>query len=1126
MKTLFVNRNVTISIFTVILLTYSIQGISYGQDLLIEPSDETNDLVFYWAEEWEDSYIIRRMDLANGQSQDVALLSIKPNDIAIDASRGKIYWASAKGIQRANLDGTDIQLVAVGSEVDSIYLDVAGGKIYWGDHNPYKLRRANLDGTNVEDLITGFGSSLSTIAVDVSGGKIYWARSSTISTILIQRANLDGTNVEDLITNRENFTIVDIEVDASENKIYWRDRRGKIQRADLDGANVQDVVYVQTNYSSGWQDKIALDVSGGKIYWVDFEDDKVQRADLDGANVQDVVTGFPGYIGAFSLATILDKTTLNASPASVPSTIQFSDVFLARTVRIALGLPIGADTLPKTELAKLTVLDATGIDITDLTGLEHATQLTVLNLEKNDISDITPLTQLTQLTELDLSANQIRDITPLTQLTQLTELDLSANQIRDVTPLTGLISLERLHLAKNPIETTYPLHILLDANPDLDIDITITDAVPFPVTEETLNGGTELQVLIPEFEQQPMFWVNTQTRKIESLGYFDAVTNGVTVLTVDRAAEKLYWGEHSKSGGVIKRANFDGTKVETLVSLSSVPRGIAIDTVRNKLYWTNSDLQIQTATRDGEDISTVIQLEEDILEKTVKKCSTRFFVFIPYTDCDTKTIRTNLTSPTDIAVSTVDGRLYWTEFSGRIRRVNLDGTGLGTLLPDIGSPYGIVVAGDKVYWAEEIDERFGKIQRANLNGTNVETLATVEGLPTGISVDTAAGKVYWANSLGGIQRTDLNGGEVEAVVSGITAPGDFVLVPSVQPTPPTKATIDATVNILPASVASPAIGEQITFNLNIARGKAVAGYQATVQFDTTALRYVSSANGDYLPAGAFFVDPKVEGNFIKLNAASFAGESNGDGTLTTLTFEVIAAKASTLTLSDVLLTDSAGETFVPKIENAEITESPQLIGDVNGDGTVNIADLVLVAGVLGKTGQNAADVNGDSVVNIADLVLVAGALGTTAAAPSLHPQALEMLTATEIKQWLSAAQQLGITDTMSQRGILFLQQLLAALTPKETALLPNYPNPFNPETWIPYQLAKDADVTLHIYAVNGQLVRMLTLGHQTSGMYQNCSRAAYWDGKNELGEPVASGVYFYTLTAGDFSATRKMLIQK
>ena len=98
--------------------------------------------------------------------------------------------------------------------------------------------------------------------------------------------------------------------------------------------------------------------------------------------------------------------------------------------------------------------------------------------------------------------------------------------------------------------------------------------------------------------------------------------------------------------------------------------------------------------------------------------------------------------------------------------------------------------------------------------------------------------------------------------------------------------------------------------------------------------------------------------------------------------------------------------------------------------------------------------------------------------------------------------------------------------PIETTLLPNYPNPFNPETWIPYQLATPADVTVRIYSVNGSLIRRLALGYQTAGMYRGRSRAAYWDGKNEVGESVVSGIYFYTLTAGNFRATRKMLIQK
>ena len=114
-----------------------------------------------------------------------------------------------------------------------------------------------------------------------------------------------------------------------------------------------------------------------------------------------------------------------------------------------------------------------------------------------------------------------------------------------------------------------------------------------------------------------------------------------------------------------------------------------------------------------------------------------------------------------------------------------------------------------------------------------------------------------------------------------------------------------------------------------------------------------------------------------------------------------------------------------------------------------------------------------------------------------------------------------------KKGIAVLEQLLSTLViPTEARLLANYPNPFNPETWIPYQLATDANVTLTIYDASGIPVRVLDLGHQPAGVYHTRNRAAYWDGRNEQGERVASGVYFYTLSAGDFTATRRMLIQK
>ena len=203
--------------------------------------------------------------------------------------------------------------------------------------------------------------------------------------------------------------------------------------------------------------------------------------------------------------------------------------------------------------------------------------------------------------------------------------------------------------------------------------------------------------------------------------------------------------------------------------------------------------------------------------------------------------------------------------------------------------------------------------------------------------------------------------------------------------------------------------------------------------------------------------------------------------------------------------------------------------DINEDGSVNVTDLLLVVTSLNENAipHPRADVNGDGSVNIADLLLVVENLDdpVNAAAPtsgdivtSLNPAML--------------AGQLNILRTQSdgsdkyQKAIALLQSLLAVTRPGETQLLANYPNPFNPETWIPYQLSEPTAVTITIYEVNGRLIRTLALGDQPAGMYQTRPRAAYWDGKNEVGEQVASGVYFFTLTAGEFTATRKMLIRK
>ena len=201
--------------------------------------------------------------------------------------------------------------------------------------------------------------------------------------------------------------------------------------------------------------------------------------------------------------------------------------------------------------------------------------------------------------------------------------------------------------------------------------------------------------------------------------------------------------------------------------------------------------------------------------------------------------------------------------------------------------------------------------------------------------------------------------------------------------------------------------------------------------------------------------------------------------------------------------------------------------DVNNDGIVNIQDLISVAGKFSAdpAPDDPADVNNDGTIDKRDLIAVDTAMGEAAGAPTVDKYT-DTLTRETVQRWLTEAQSITSVDPVYLRGIAVLQQLLAALTPKETVLLPNYPNPFNPETWIPYQLVSPADVSITIYAADGKLVRKLNLGHQAFGIYQHRNRAAHWNGKNALGEFVASGVYFYTLTAGDFNATRKMLILK
>ena len=202
--------------------------------------------------------------------------------------------------------------------------------------------------------------------------------------------------------------------------------------------------------------------------------------------------------------------------------------------------------------------------------------------------------------------------------------------------------------------------------------------------------------------------------------------------------------------------------------------------------------------------------------------------------------------------------------------------------------------------------------------------------------------------------------------------------------------------------------------------------------------------------------------------------------------------------------------------------------DINNDGIVNIQDMILVSNSFGEAPSEypKVDVNKDRHIDIIDLLIVAAHFGESCDAAAPTPTQLLSEEAVLVDEWLTAARLADDGSAVFRQGIATLEHLSNTTVSTETVLLPNYPNPFNPETWIPYDLAADADVHIHIYNLKGDSIRQLSLGFQTAGTYRTRSRAAYWDGRNAVGEPVASGIYFYTLQVGHTKTTRQMIMRK
>jgi len=641
---------------------------------------------------------------------------------------------------------------------------------------------------------------------------------------------------------------------------------------------------------------------------------------------------------------------------------------------------------------------------------------------------------------------------------------------------------------------------------------------------------TVVAVLIAESQRPPMYWVDADVGTLQSLTGSSVArlvpnVQNATSVAVDMAGNKVYWAEQTgNNSGRIRRANLNGTSVQLVRELTSAPYRIALDATNGKLYLTSSRGKVQQMNLNGSGF------EADLV--------------------------VNLESPRGIAVDAAGGKVYWTEQtgdrSGRIRRANLNGSNVQLVKELTSVPQGLAVdtTNGKLY----LTNSWGKVQRMNLNGSGFQPNLIVNlDAPRGVAVDVAGGKVYWTEA-GKIRRANLDGSNRQDVATGLGTPDGIFL----QTTP---------VEILIRASQRPPM---YWVNESVGTLQSLTG--SSVDRLLTNVQNVTSVAVD-MAGGKVYWAEQTGNNSGRIRRA------NLNGTSVQLVRDLTSAPrriALDTVNGKLYLTSSRG-----KVQRMNLNGSSfQADHIVNLDAPRGIAIDTADAKVYWteQTGNNSgrirrANLNGSNVQLVKDLTSAPQGLAVDTANGKLYltnswgkvqrmnlngsgfqpnlivnldaPRGIAVHIAGRKIYWTErgsirranldgsnrqdVARGLGtpVSLTLSVAPVSAPSApAAAAMAPNATALHPNYPNPFNPETWIPYQLQKPADVQISIYSQSGVLVRELSLGYQRAGQYMSRSRAAYWDGRNQLGEPVASGLYFYTLTAGDFSATRRMLILK
>ena len=442
--------------------------------------------------------------------------------------------------------------------------------------------------------------------------------------------------------------------------------------------------------------------------------------------------------------------------------------------------------------------------------------------------------------------------------------------------------------------------------------------------------------------------------------------------------------------------------------------------------------------------------------------------------------------------------------------------------PGVDNALNITVAGGKVYWTEKTGDSSGTINSANLNGSGVTELASIMAVPMGIAVDVAGSKLYWTNSRGRIQSADLGGSGITNELQDLPSPMDLALGNGNVYWTQGNGSVRF-VNLRGQRIVRDiSTGSDTPGSLVIGGGKV---YWTEKTGDSSGTVNSANLNGtgatQLASIRAVPMGIAVDGARSKLYWSNSRGRIQSadlDGSGIT---NVVSGLGSP---GDMVLSNSI--TAPAATTATSTTTASRSKYDVNGDGTVDNTDAGLVADAMG-TSNARYDVNGDGTVNFLDLLLVfdnrdAGAAG----APTIVGMKMSAAQIDIIEEQIDLLIATNDRSPAAMRTLVYLQQLLVTARPEKTQLLANYPNPFNPETWIPYELATDTHVRLTIYNTQGVVIRSLEFGHQSAGYYVGRDRAAYWDGRNALGEQVASGLYFYQLETDEMSLMRKMVILK